>query len=80
MVFKPSAEREFRNLPPPVQLRLARELSGLAETPRPAGCKKLQARPGYRLRVGDYRIIFAIEDGARRIQILAVGHRRDIYQ
>ena len=80
VVFKPSAEREFRNLPPHIQSRLARELASLIETPRPAGCKKLKARPGYRIRVGDYRVIYAVDDPARLVRVLAVANRRDVYR
>lgn len=80
VIFKPSAEREFRKLPEMIQVRLARELAGLAQNPRPAGCKKLRARPGFRIRAGDYRAIYTIDDSARIVRILAIGHRRDIYQ
>ena len=80
IVFKPSAEREFETLPPQIQARLAAELAALERNPRPPCCKKLRARPGYRVRVGDYRIVYAIDDGARIVRILGIGHRREIYQ
>lgn len=51
----------------------------LAEDPRPIGCKKLKGRDGYRIRVGNYRIIYEIFDQILTIDIIAVGHRKDIY-
>lgn len=51
----------------------------LAEDPRPIGCKKLKGRDGYRIRVGSYRIIYEIFDRVLTIDIIAIGHRKDIY-
>ena len=80
VIFKPSADREFQNLVPQIQGRLADELASLEQNPRPPGCKKLRARPGFRVRVGDYRIIYAIDDHAHIVRVLAIGHRREIYE
>lgn len=80
VVFKPSAEKDFEKLPPQVQDRIGAALSALEATPRPPGCKKLKARDGYRIRVGDYRIVYSIDDAPRMVRILAIGHRREIYQ
>lgn len=52
----------------------------LSENPRPQGYKKLKGRSGYRIRVGDYRIIYEIFDHILLIDIIDLGHRRDIYQ
>lgn len=80
VIFKPSAEREFHKLPQPIQIRVARELATLAQNPRPAGCAKLKARPGYRIRIGNHRVIYTIDDTSRIVRILAIGDRRDIYR
>lgn len=80
VLFKPSAEREFNKLPENIQLRIARELALLVQNPRPSGCKKLKSRPGYRIRVGDCRVIYAIDDPPKIVRILAIGDRRDIYR
>ncbi len=80
VLFKPSAEREFEALPPNIQARLAPHLRALEQNPRPPGAKKLKARPGYRFRVGEYRVIYAVDDRDRIVRILAIGHRRDIYR
>jgi mRNA interferase RelE/StbE len=52
----------------------------LQEEPRPPGCRKLSDREGWRLRVGDYRVIYEIDDEQRTVTVLQVGHRRDIYR
>lgn len=51
----------------------------LADNPRPRGCKKLKGRSGYRIRVGDYRVIYEIIDNELIIDVITVGHRKDIY-
>ena len=51
----------------------------LANNPRPNGCKKLKGRPGYRIRVGNYRVIYEIIDRQLLITVVALGHRKDIY-
>jgi mRNA interferase RelE/StbE len=52
----------------------------LADNPRPVGVKKLTEREGYRIRAGDYRVIYEINDPLQTITIFHVGHRKDIYQ
>ena len=52
----------------------------LAETPRPQGCLKLRGREGWRIRVGDYRVIYDVEDEERTVIVLQIGHRRDVYR
>lgn len=51
----------------------------LAQNPRPQGCKKLKGRKGYRIRVGDYRVIYEIFDHVLLIEVVDLGHRKDIY-
>lgn len=78
--FSKAAERQFRKLDPLLQKRLAKSVDGLAKDPRPNGVKKLSGESGiYRVRVGDYRIVYAIRDSALLVLIVRVGHRREIY-
>lgn len=79
--FAPSAAREFRRLPADVRTRISRKIDQLATNPRPPGCKKL-AGPAdrWRIRIGDYRVIYDIHDQLLRILVLTVGHRGDVYR
>lgn len=79
--FKPSGLREFQALPAQVQVRVGKRFDALAGNPRLPGSIKLEDGEGYyRLRVGDYRIIYAIDDPARIVFIAKVGHRGDVYR
>ncbi len=76
----PRAQKELADLPAP-QLGIAEiEIRALQENPRPAGCKKLAGREGWRIRFGNYRIIYKIDDASRTVTVTGVGHRRDIYR
>ncbi len=72
-------QKELAGLPPLVYPRVRDAIRDLANIPRPAGCKKLTGRSGWRIRVGDYRVIYEIDDDAQTITIMHVGHRRDVY-
>jgi mRNA interferase RelE/StbE len=74
-----SAQKELADLSPDNFGRLKSAIRGLAEHPRPHGCLKLTAREGWRIRVGEYRIIYEIDDTQQKVTILHIGHRRDIY-
>ncbi len=73
------AQRELGRLPSPTFERVCDAMRALSTEPRPSGCRKLVGRDGWRIRVGDYRVIYEIDDAAHSILILHVGHRRDIY-
>ena len=60
--------------------RLKEAIGKLADEPRPPGCRKLTGREGWRLRVGDYRVIYEVNDREQTVVVLHVGHRRDVYQ
>lgn len=60
--------------------RVKTSLLELASEPRPPGCKKLSGRDAWRIRVGDYRIIYEIEDDALLVLVVHLGHRRDVYR
>jgi mRNA interferase RelE/StbE len=55
-------------------------IGALAENPRPNGCKKLKGRAGYRIRIGEYRVIYEIFDQELVIDVVAIGHRKEIYE
>jgi mRNA interferase RelE/StbE len=79
--FLPSAQRELAALPKDVQRRIANRIDALREDPRPPGVKQLQGVERlYRLRVGDYRVIYSIEGRRLVIVVVKVGHRRDVYR
>lgn len=78
--LRPSAFRALRKLDPPVARRLQGAIALLAQEPRPPAARALRGRPGLRLRVGDYRIVYSIHDDVLLIVVIAVGHRRDVYE
>lgn len=75
------AAREIRKLPAQVCALVLEEISKLADDPLPPGVRKLAGVPdGYRVRKGDYRIVYTIEDNILKIDIVTVGHRDEVYQ
>lgn len=79
--FTPRANREFRALEKSTQRRLARRIDALAENPHPHGTKKLAGEDDlYRLRVGDYRIIYQVQGKRLVVLIVRIGHRADVYR
>ena len=76
-----AAERELRKLDPPLIPRIVDAVDALAVDPRPRGCRKLQgAESGFRIRVGDYRVIYQVNDGENRVTIAHVRHRDAAYR
>jgi mRNA interferase RelE/StbE len=81
VLLAPRAERDFRKLGPDVQKRLDPAIQALAENPRPPGCKKLDGEASlWRIRVGDYRIVYRVQDDQLLVLVVKVGHRREIYR
>ena len=78
--FKPSAAKELAKLPRDVQRRIAPAIEGLAANPRPPGVEKLAGTDAWRIRVGDWRIVYAIEDRVLVVLVLHIGNRREIYK
>ena len=74
------AQKELAHTSPDAYRRLVEAIRGLGEEPRPAGCRKLRGRDGWRIRVGDFRVIYEIDDVSRTVTVLALGHRRDVYR
>jgi len=80
IVFARSAREELESLPSAVALRILRRVESLATTPRPRGCRKLAGSEDlWRIRIGDYRVIYAIRDAERLVDVFAVRHRKDAY-
>ncbi len=76
-----AARRQLRRLPAPIHARVAAKIDALAQNPRPAGVLKMQAHEElYRVRVGDYRIIYEIQDIGLLVSVVKVGNRRDVYK
>ena len=75
-----SAEKEMDKLPIVVHSRISNRILSLENNPRPRGAKKLSGRDEYRLRVGNYRILYTISDSDSALTIIAVGHRREAYR
>ena len=78
--FTPSAAKVLRLLDSVAATRIRGALMLLAHDPRPPGARRLTGRPGYRVRVGDYRIIYVIEDEALLLLVVALGHRKAVYR
>jgi mRNA interferase RelE/StbE len=78
---KPPAQKELEALPSSVLPRVIQKMESLGNTPRPAGCKKLKGhRDQWRIRVGDWRVVYIIDDTAKLISITRIAHRREVYE
>lgn len=74
------ARKELLDLSREVQERISDIIDSLAVNPRPPGAKKLTGQEGYRVRKGDYRILFTVDDKATLVRIYRIGHRREVYR
>jgi len=75
-----TAHRQIKVLPIRTAERINEAIGRLAEEPRPSGVRKLAGLEGYRLRVGDYRILYKIRDESRLVTVYRVKHRREVYR
>jgi mRNA interferase RelE/StbE len=78
--IKKSAGKALDDIPHYDRERILEAIVGLKTNPRPGGCKKLSGREGWRIRSQNYRIIYDIDDGTKRVLIQVIGHRRDVYR
>lgn len=79
--FKQSAKKELAQLPRPMAEKVLERICSLADNPRPDGCKKLAGSAhSYRIRINDYRVVYTIIDKQLIIQVIKIGHRKNIYQ
>jgi mRNA interferase RelE/StbE len=78
--LRPAAVRALRKIHPDDKERIQGAIALLGQDPRPPKAIALSGRPGYRVRVGDYRIIYTIQDDVLLVVVVNLGHRRDVYQ
>lgn len=78
--LRPAAVRALRKLDPPVRHRLQGAIALLAQDPRPPAARALKGRPGLRVRVGDYRVIYTVKDDVLLVVVVTLGHRREVYE
>jgi mRNA interferase RelE/StbE len=78
--LRPAAVRALRKLDPQVRGRIQGAIALLAQDPRPPAARALQGRPGFRVRIGDYRIIYTVADDVLLVVVVTLGHRREIYE
>jgi len=76
----PTAERQFLKLPHELQNRIQKKFFLLESEPRPHGSQKLHSTQFHRIRIGDYRVIYSIDDSHKLVTILDIGHRREVYR
>jgi mRNA interferase RelE/StbE len=80
VILSKSVQKELERLPDNIASRILMRLAGLETNPRPADVKKLKGRDAWRIRVGDYRVIYEIHDRILQIIVVNVGHRREVYR
>ena len=79
--IKPSARRELENLSDRLIARLMPKIEGLATDPRPSGCRKLRGyKDLWRVRAGDYRVVYIIDDDRQTVSVTRVAHRTEVYE
>lgn len=81
ITFARSARKELERLDKKLGLRILDKIEALSAAPRPPGCKKLQGEESlWRIRIGDYRVIYSVDDKQKIVDVSAVRHRREIYR
>jgi len=80
LFFKKSVQKDFDSIPKKDLKRILGRIESLSEDPRPKGCEKLTGQERYRLRQGQYRIVYSIQDDELSIWVVKVGHRKHIYR
>lgn len=80
IVIKRSAAKEIEDVPKAHRKRIVSRIQDLSKEPRPSGVKKLSGEEKYRIRQGDYRILYRIEDSIVTVTVVKVGNRKDVYR
>jgi len=80
VLILPSAQKQLSKLPNAIATRIEDKMMELEQDPRPTGCKKLKGRDAWRIRIGDYRVIYEIQDGKLIVTVITIGHRREVYE
>ena len=78
--LKRSAEKELERLPARIHDKVIERLTSLKENPRPDGAKKLRRREGYTIRIGNYRVLYAINDLEKKVEVFSIAHRKEVYR
>ena len=81
VLIERTAERDIKSLPTALVDRILPRITALADNPRPTGCHKLAgSKNDWRIRIGDYRVVYEIDDARKQVKILRVRHRREVYR
>jgi mRNA interferase RelE/StbE len=80
LIIARSAAKEIEGLPKQERVKIVAKIQGLASNPRPPGCEKLAGDDKYRIRHGDYRILYTISDPTVLVTVVRVAHRREVYR
>ena len=75
----PAAQKDLDKLEAPIFARILKKMRTFSEDARPPGCLKLTDEEGYRIRIGDYRILYRIDDPSKRVYIYRIKHRKEAY-
>jgi len=78
--LKRNAEKELDHLPLKIRNRIIKQLISLQDNPRPRGTKKLYGMEGYRIRVGNYRILYIIKESKKKVEIISIAHRKEVHR
>ena len=80
ILLKESVSKDLADVPAKDLQRIIERIGALADNPRPIGCEKLSSQERYRIRQGNYRIIYSIQDNELTVWVIKVGHRREVYR
>ena len=81
IAFTHSAQKELEDFDPPIIQKIFPKIENLANNPRPLGCIKLKGRKDlWRIRIGEYRAVYSIDDKSRMVDIIYIRHRKDVYR
>jgi mRNA interferase RelE/StbE len=78
--FRTSVAKDLRGIPKPILARILGRIEALRDDPRPPGCEKLTGRELYRVRQGDWRIVYSVDDDRIVVEVIRVGHRGEVYR
>jgi mRNA interferase RelE/StbE len=80
LLIKPSALKELESVPKKIAGQIIQRIAALKELPRPYGCQKLSAQESYRIRQGNYRIVYSIDEVCKVVDVIKIAHRREVYR
>ena len=80
VIIRTSAKKELKRLNNNIFERVMERIIELKENPRPIGCEKLGGQDSYRIRIGDFRVVFTIDEKAKLVEIIKIGDRKEVYK